>query len=154
MNFAVLKTVARRGQISYPNLHFSQNSRLFSFTNPILAPPNLHLPLGYFIKIQAISLGKFMATRPTSLHRSSNYLTNNNDLDSIGYLFRLPLLLYCMTLRYLYVRRLIIIIIRPHNNGDKTAGHVIFVRVPPIWRYGKAERFRILPMFSHTKFVR
>ena len=44
LNFAVLKTVVRRGQISYPNLHFCQNSRHISFTSPILAPPNLHLP--------------------------------------------------------------------------------------------------------------
>ena len=47
-----------------------------------------------------------MASRLTSLHGLSNYLTNNN-LDSIGYLFRLQFLLYCMTLRYLYVLRLI-----------------------------------------------
>ena len=32
-------------------------------------------------------------------------------IGSIGYLFRLPFLLYCITLRYLYVRRLINIII-------------------------------------------
>ena len=38
--------------------------------------------------------------------RLSNYLTNN-DLDSNDYLFRLLFLLYCMTLRYLYVLRLI-----------------------------------------------
>ena len=31
----------------------------------------------------------------------------NNDLDSIGYLFWLPFLLYYMTLTFLYVRRLI-----------------------------------------------
>ena len=33
LNFAVLKTVARQGQISYPNLHFCQNSRLISFAS-------------------------------------------------------------------------------------------------------------------------
>ena len=47
-----------------------------------------------------------MANRLTSLHRSSNSLTNNEDLDPIGYLFRLPFLLYCTTLKYLDVRRL------------------------------------------------
>ena len=30
-------------------------------------------------------------------------ISGNNDLDSIGYLFTLPFLLYCMTLRYPYV---------------------------------------------------
>ena len=45
LNCAVLKTVVRRTQIYYPNLHFCQNSRLISFTSPILAPLNLHLPL-------------------------------------------------------------------------------------------------------------
>ena len=49
-----------------------------------------------------------VGTRLTSLHRLSNSLTYN-DLDSIGYLFRLLFVLqaYCVTLRYLYVRRLI-----------------------------------------------
>ena len=52
LKFAVLKTVARRRQISYPNLHFCQNSRVISFTGPILPPPNLHFPLKtHFIKI-------------------------------------------------------------------------------------------------------
>ena len=36
LNFAVLKTVVRRGQISYPNLQFCQNSRHISFTSPTL----------------------------------------------------------------------------------------------------------------------
>ena len=58
----------------------------------------------YVIKIQAILLGKSMAIRLTSLQRLPNSLTNN-DLDSIGYLFKLSFLLYCMMLRYLYVRR-------------------------------------------------
>ena len=98
--FAVLKTVAGRIQISYPNLHFCQNSRLISFTCPILAPPNLHLPL----------LHQDPTHRTWQIH---GHLTNisaliikltSNDLDSIGYLSRLPFLLYCVTLRYLYVR--------------------------------------------------
>ena len=53
-----------------------------------------------------IFLGKSMATGLTSPHRLSNYLSNN-DLDYIDYLFRLPFLLCCMTLRYLYARCLI-----------------------------------------------
>ena len=83
LNFAVLNTM---GQISMANLNFCQNSRLTSFTSPILSPPNLHLPLQIH---QDPSLGKSMATRLTSLHRLSNFFTNN-DLDSIGYFFRLP----------------------------------------------------------------
>ena len=49
----------------------------------------------YFIKIPVSFLDTSMSTRLTSLHRLSNSFTNN-DLDSIGYLFRLPFLLYCM----------------------------------------------------------
>ena len=44
-DYAVLKTVARQGQISYPNPHFCENSRLITFKSPILVRPNLHLPL-------------------------------------------------------------------------------------------------------------
>ena len=40
------------------------------------------------------------------LYKNYSVLTNN-DLDFIGYLFRLPFLQYCTTLRYLYVWRLI-----------------------------------------------
>ena len=43
---------------------------------------------------------------PPDKHHCIDYLTNN-DLDSIDYLFRLLFLLYCVTLRYIYVRRLI-----------------------------------------------
>ena len=42
----------------------------------------------YFTQLQAIRRSKSMTTRLTSLHSLSNPLTNN-DLDSIGYLFRL-----------------------------------------------------------------
>ena len=103
LSFAVLKTVAHRGQIAYPNPHFCQNSRFTSFTSPILARPNLNLAKGS--KVQAILLDKPMATWLTSLQRLSNFVTNS-DLDKICYLFRLLFLLYYMTLRYLPVRRL------------------------------------------------
>ena len=52
-------------------------------------------------------LATLMATRLTPLHRLPNSLSPTDDLDSIGYLFILPFLLYCMSLRYIYVRRLI-----------------------------------------------
>ena len=89
LDFAVLKTVVRRGQISYPNLPtFLSKLKTDLFHSPRLAHLNLHLPLGYFTKIQAILLGKFMDTRLTSLHRLSNPLTSK-DLDSVCYLCRL-----------------------------------------------------------------
>ena len=71
------------------------NPRIWLTTNPA-APATLHF----------IHIHKSMATILTSLHRLSNSLTSN-DPDSIGYLFSLPFLLYCMSLRYLYVRRLV-----------------------------------------------
>ena len=50
-------------------------------------------------------LSKMLVLFSLCLFESAIYSTNN-DLDSIGYLFKLPFLLYCMTLGYLYVRRL------------------------------------------------
>ena len=74
LNCAVLKTVARRGQIYYPDLHFCQNSRHVHKFYPGLVQICI---CNYFIQIQAISLGKSMATRLTTLRRLSNSLTNN-----------------------------------------------------------------------------
>ena len=96
----------RPNLLSKPNLHFCQNSRFISLSQVLSWLLRICICHYYFIKIQAILLDKSMTTRLALLHRSSNSL-RNNDLDSIDYLFRLPLLLYCMRLRYLYVRSLI-----------------------------------------------
>ena len=66
------KAEAHRGQIAYPYLHFCQNSWLVSFTNPILAPLNLHLPLLHQDPTHLTVLGKSLASWLTSLHRLSD----------------------------------------------------------------------------------
>ena len=82
LNFAILKTIARRGQISYAKSTFLSKLKTYLFHK------------SYPGSSKSASLQDYKTL-------------TNNDLDSSGFLFRLPFLLYCMTLRYLYVRRLI-----------------------------------------------
>ena len=105
-NVAVLKIVARRGRDKYLIQIYSYvKTRGLSLSQVLFWLIKICIRL-YFIKVQPILLGKSMATRLTSLQRLSNSFTNNG-LDFIGYLLRLLFLLYCMTLIYLYARRLI-----------------------------------------------
>ena len=68
---------------------------------PILAPPNLHLPL---LHEDSTHLTWLIHAHLTNITAEIIRLTSN-DLDSIGcYLLRLPFLLYCMTMSYLCVQ--------------------------------------------------